>query len=216
MDLSRKRARLDFEEGRWLLAAKRVEAHRQLGYGSFTEYVERLFGYAPRVTHDKLRVAAALEALPGLSQELREGGLSFSHVRELTRVAIPETESAWIEHARGCTSRQVERRFRVMDRAHCRTRRVSPSSCGTSFVSRFRVRRSRPFARRWPSSGAKPASISTMTRPCCSWPVTCSVGRPTTGAPAIRWRSTFVKTAGEPGNTLTASSSRCAHCHCDG
>jgi hypothetical protein len=109
MELSRKRAGLDFEEGRWLLAAKRAEAHRQLGYGSFTEYVERLFGYAPRVTHDKLRVAAALEALPGLSQELREGGLSFSHVRELTRVAIPETESAWIEHARGCTSRQVEK-----------------------------------------------------------------------------------------------------------
>jgi hypothetical protein len=109
MELSQKRAGLDFEEGRWLLAAKRAEAHRQLGYGSFTEYVERLFGYAPRVTHDKLRVAAALETLPGLSQELREGGLSFSHVRELTRVAVPETESAWIEHARGCTSRQVEK-----------------------------------------------------------------------------------------------------------
>ena len=109
VELARQRAGLDFEEGRWLLAARRAKAHQQLGYGSFTEYIERLFGYAPRVTHDKLRVAQALETLPELARELREGGLSFSQVRELTRVATADTEKAWLDRARGCTSRQVER-----------------------------------------------------------------------------------------------------------
>jgi len=109
VELARQRAGLEFEEGRWLLAARRAKAHQQLGFGSFTEYIDRLFGYAPRLTHEKLRVAEALETLPELARYLREGTLSFSKVRELTRVATAETEKAWLERARDCTSRQVEK-----------------------------------------------------------------------------------------------------------
>lgn len=54
-------------------------------------------------------VAEALESLPELSRELSAGNVTFSHVRELTRVVTPETERAWIDRARGCTSRQVEK-----------------------------------------------------------------------------------------------------------
>jgi 5-methylcytosine-specific restriction endonuclease McrA len=107
--LARTRAGLDFEEGRWLLAAQRARAHERLGYGSFLEYVERLFGYAPRVTQDKLRVAEALETLPQLTQALRDGQASWSCARELTRVATPATEHAWLERARGRTVREVEK-----------------------------------------------------------------------------------------------------------
>ena len=109
VSFAQERAELDYEEGKLLLAAKRASAHRHQGYGSFGEYVERLFGCAPRVTYDKLRVAEALESLPELARELREGAISFSHVRELTRVATPETERAWLERARGCTVREVEK-----------------------------------------------------------------------------------------------------------
>src|SRR5690349_16995788 len=87
--LAEKRAGLDFEEGRCLLAALRAGAHLRLGYGSFQEYAERLFGYGPRVTQEKLRVAEALEALPAMARELEAGRVTFSAVRELTRVATP-------------------------------------------------------------------------------------------------------------------------------
>jgi hypothetical protein len=107
--LARQRAGLDFEEGTWLLAAQRAGVHARLGYGSFFEYIERLFGYSPRLTHDKLRVAAALEGLPQLAQALREGAATWSSVRELTRVATPETERAWLGAASGRTAHQVER-----------------------------------------------------------------------------------------------------------
>ena len=40
--LAKKRAGLDFEEGRWLLRAFRAGAHVELGLGSFNEYVELL------------------------------------------------------------------------------------------------------------------------------------------------------------------------------
>ena len=103
------RASLDWDEGRWLVSALRFGAHLRLGFGSFVEYVERLFGYRPRFTQEKLRVAEALEELPELDRALRDGELSWSAVRELTRVATMNTEKRWIEAARGRTVRDVEK-----------------------------------------------------------------------------------------------------------
>jgi hypothetical protein len=53
-------------------------------------------------------VAEALESLPLLSTTLLEGRMSWSAVRELTRVAAPETEEAWLAAAAGRTVRQIE------------------------------------------------------------------------------------------------------------
>jgi hypothetical protein len=103
------RASLDWDEGCWLLSALRFGAHLKLGYGSFFEYVERLFGYRPRFTQEKLRVAEALEDLPELERALKDGELSWSAVRELSRVATLTTEQSWINAARGRTLRDVEK-----------------------------------------------------------------------------------------------------------
>jgi hypothetical protein len=106
--LSRERAAADAEEGRRLLAALRSAAHVHLGYGSFGEYVERLFGYKPRSTQEKLRVAEALEQLPAIAQALETGALNWSAARELTRVAVVETEQEWLDVAQGKTVHQLE------------------------------------------------------------------------------------------------------------
>jgi len=104
------RAELDFEEGQRLRAALLAQAHVRLGYGSFVEYIERLFGYSSRLTYEKLRVAEALEQLDGMATVLRDGQLSWSVVRELTRVATPETEREWLTCAAGLTAREVQQR----------------------------------------------------------------------------------------------------------
>jgi hypothetical protein len=106
--LARERAAADAEEGRWLLAALRSAAHVHLGYGTFGEYVERLFGYKPRSTQEKLRVAEALEELPAVARALETGGLNWSAARELKRVAVAETERDWLEVAQGKTVHQLE------------------------------------------------------------------------------------------------------------
>ena len=85
--LARLRASLDWDEGRWLVSALRLGAHLRLGFGSFVEYVERLFGYRPRFTQEKLRVAEALQELPELDRVLHDRELSWSAARELIRVA---------------------------------------------------------------------------------------------------------------------------------
>jgi 5-methylcytosine-specific restriction endonuclease McrA len=107
--LARERAAADAEEGRCLLVAWRSGAHVHLGFGSFAEYVERLLGYSPRATREKLRVAEALEALPESAHALEQGTLTWCAARELTRVATADTEVAWLEAAHGKTTRELER-----------------------------------------------------------------------------------------------------------
>jgi hypothetical protein len=106
--LAKERAHADAEEGRWLLAALRSAAHLHLGFASFSEYIERSFGYKPRTTQEKLRVAEALEELPVLSQALEQGTVHWSAVRELTRVAVPDNQHAWLAVVEGKTLRQLE------------------------------------------------------------------------------------------------------------
>ncbi|HSN21630.1 MAG TPA: hypothetical protein VLS49_13185 [Usitatibacter sp.] len=103
--IAKERLALDRDEGRWLLVAQRMGVHRRLGFASFVEYVERILGYSPKTTGDKLRVAAALEDLP----ELAASSLSWSALRELTRVATPVTEKEWIAATAGRSVRGIER-----------------------------------------------------------------------------------------------------------
>ena len=106
--IAQARARLDWEEGTWLVRGLRSSVHLHLGFASFVEYVERIFGYSPRFTEERLRVAEALETLPELEQSLQDGVISWSAARELTRVATVKSEAQWLEAAKGCTARQVE------------------------------------------------------------------------------------------------------------
>jgi hypothetical protein len=75
---------------------------------SALDYMERVLGYSPRAAQERLRVSRALGTLPQLTEALSNGELSFSAVRELTRVATPATESAWCSAAIGKNLRQVE------------------------------------------------------------------------------------------------------------
>jgi hypothetical protein len=98
----------DAEEARWLVEAKRLRVREELGFATVHEYLERLFGYGPRLAMERLRVAEALMGLPALRAALASGDLSWSAVRELSRVAIAVTEADWIAAATGKTVRQVE------------------------------------------------------------------------------------------------------------
>jgi hypothetical protein len=107
--LSEHKAAYDHAEPQWLLRASRMQVHLRLGYGSFYEYAERLFGYSPRETAERLRVAEALEELPEMASALRRNALPWTAVRELARVATPATEPQWIQAAKGRTVREIEK-----------------------------------------------------------------------------------------------------------
>jgi hypothetical protein len=106
--VAKRRAALDAEEAKLLVEAKRAEIHKHLGYGSFAEYLERVCGYAPKTARDRIRVAEELENLPVMRAALADGVVCFSTVRELTRVATPHNETAWLSAVANCTVREVE------------------------------------------------------------------------------------------------------------
>jgi hypothetical protein len=68
---------------------------------------------------ERVRVAHALGALPGLAEALARGELSYAKVRALTRVATPATEARLLAIGRAGTAAHVERivrGWRHMDR----------------------------------------------------------------------------------------------------
>jgi hypothetical protein len=92
----------------WLREAEACKIWRPLGMVSAIDYMERVLGYGPRMAQERLRVARALGALPGLTAALAQGELFYSAVRELTRVATAATEEEWCKSAIGKTLRQIE------------------------------------------------------------------------------------------------------------
>jgi hypothetical protein len=66
-------------------------------------------GLAPGAAREHVRVARALAALPLLARALARGELSYTKVRELTRVATPETEEQLLGVGRAGTAEHVAR-----------------------------------------------------------------------------------------------------------
>jgi Holliday junction resolvasome RuvABC DNA-binding subunit len=106
--IAKKRAGLDVEEARWLREAEKQRVWRKLGFSTALEYLEDVFGYAPRTAMERLRVARELAELPALEAELGSGALPWSAAKELSRVMTPRTEAAWLARARGKNLRDIE------------------------------------------------------------------------------------------------------------
>lgn len=73
-------------------------------------------GIAMGAAREKVRVAHALEKLPKISAAMASGALSYSKVREITRVAAPETEDYLLMIAEHGTAAHVERLVRAYRR----------------------------------------------------------------------------------------------------
>ena len=114
------RAQLERELSQWLVAAERLGVAARCGMASLFEYADRHLGLSYRQTEERLRVGKALAALPSLDRVFAQGTLTFSHVRELTRVATAETEQAWLDwtlnrDGGGADDNDVARRRRLRD-----------------------------------------------------------------------------------------------------
>jgi len=79
------------------------------GFRSCAHWLTWRVGFSPGAAREHVRVARALGGLPRLSQALAHGELSYAKVRELTRVATPETEERLLAVGRAGTAEHVER-----------------------------------------------------------------------------------------------------------
>jgi hypothetical protein len=86
------------------------------GFRSCAHWLSFRVGLNLGTAREKVRVARALKGLPLVSEELAHGRISYSKVREMTRVATPENELSLVELARAGTAAHVQRVVRAYRR----------------------------------------------------------------------------------------------------
>ena len=97
---------------RWLMLI--AEFDRRTGWNdgatqSCAHWLNWKCGLAMGAAREKVRVARALEKLPKISAAMERGNLSYSKVREITRVACAETEDYFLQIAEHGTAQHVEK-----------------------------------------------------------------------------------------------------------
>src|SRR5262245_61904724 len=93
----------------YLNAIEVQHCYKLWGFASVRQYAEIELNLSPRQTMERIRIARALSALPGLTRAMREGSISFRAVKEIARVATRATEDDWSQVARICRMRELER-----------------------------------------------------------------------------------------------------------
>ncbi|MGE0495839.1 MAG: HNH endonuclease [Vulcanimicrobiota bacterium] len=111
-------ARLELVRSEWnmaahLLATDRAGLHRKKGYGDVIAYAEKCLDLPRYKALELLRVARSFEAMPEISEAFRQGEIGWTKTREITRVATPKTEAAWLDRARQHDSNTVARMVAV-------------------------------------------------------------------------------------------------------
>lgn len=81
-----------------------------MAYSDEFDAIRHCFGLGLREARERLRVGRALRQLPQLERAFVAGELAYSRIREVTRVATPQTELEWLSRARHLNMRQLERR----------------------------------------------------------------------------------------------------------
>jgi hypothetical protein len=104
---------------RWLMLI--AEFDRRTGWSdgatqSCAHWLNWKCGVAIGAAREKVRVARALENLPKISAAMASGKLSYSKVREITRVASAETEDYLLMIAEHGTAQHVENLVRAFRR----------------------------------------------------------------------------------------------------
>ena len=79
------------------------------GFSSTAEWLAWRIGIQPGAARERVRTALALERLPLTSEAMRNGELSFTKVRALSRVATPDNESTLLDFARAGSAANLER-----------------------------------------------------------------------------------------------------------
>jgi len=104
-------AHLDAATARLLDLIREFDARQgwNNGFRTCAAWLSWRVGLGPGAAREHVRVARALGTLPLLAQALARGELSYAKVRELTRVATPETEDRLLAVGRAGTAEHVER-----------------------------------------------------------------------------------------------------------
>jgi len=95
--------------GRYLLEFDERALYYNSGCSSTTQFCQVKLKFSPRKAGELLRVAKDLVKLPALEQAFQHKQIPWTAVREVSRVAIQETEIKWLVWCKDRTVTQIER-----------------------------------------------------------------------------------------------------------
>ncbi|HGY90122.1 MAG TPA: HNH endonuclease [Planctomycetes bacterium] len=82
---------------------------RTLGFASATHFAVERLDMKRRTARDLIAVGRALAELPLVDRAFAEGRISWTKLRLLARICVPETQSAWLEKAEALALSEFER-----------------------------------------------------------------------------------------------------------
>ena len=112
-------ARINLADWRFIkliAAMERTRGWRDGGYCNLGNWLDHRCGLGPCAARERIRIGRALERLPRIDAAFRDGAISYSKVRAITRVATPETDAMLLAIAEGSSAAQLESLVRTYER----------------------------------------------------------------------------------------------------
>ncbi len=99
-----------------IAAMERTRGWREGGYCNLGNWLDHRCGLGPCAARERIRIGRALAKLPRIDEAFRDGVISYSKVRAITRVATPETDALLLAIAEGSSAAQLESLVRTYER----------------------------------------------------------------------------------------------------
>lgn len=93
-------------------------SYHRLGFPSLVAYSSKTFGYRRAQTRESVRVARALDHLPRCVESFANGEITWTALREISRVANAQTEEQWLKLAAEETAERLNAEVRVAREQH--------------------------------------------------------------------------------------------------
>jgi len=110
----------------WFGEIMRRKLYSDLGFSSMRQYAIEALGFSSTRAGDFTRLAAKLEALPVVKQEVAARRLGYTRAREIAAVADAATEKEWLRVAREKSRRELEETVRLAKKVAAKHRKTDP------------------------------------------------------------------------------------------
>ena len=110
----------------WFGEIMQRKLYRDLGFSSMRQYAIQALDFSSTRAGDFMRLAARLESLPVVKQEVATGRLGYTKAREIVAVADASTEKDWVRVAQKKSRRELEETVRLAKTMARQQRQVNP------------------------------------------------------------------------------------------
>ena len=99
-----------------IAAMERTRGWQEGGYCNLGNWLDHRCGLGPCAARERIRIGRALARLPRIDAAFRDGVISYSKVRAITRVATPETDEMLLAIAERSSAARLESLVRTYER----------------------------------------------------------------------------------------------------